>query len=220
MNSPPSTIDWTVTTRPETWDLQWIGATTDERVRLYTWLNQCHGNQVVQVTKPGEHRGAIADAVITDQRDAVLVIRTADCAPVLFVGKRSDGTDLLGLAHAGWKGLTNGVLTSTANALRNIGAETVEAWLGACIGPECYEFGTDALEPLKQQFGEKICAQTMWGTPALNMPAGVSAALAVANVIDRGLLPDWSCTACDAGRRYSHRARSETGRMALIASLR
>ena len=48
----------------------------------WTTLRQVHGNRVVVVTRPGEHRGEAADAAVTDVAGAVLCIRVADCAPV------------------------------------------------------------------------------------------------------------------------------------------
>jgi polyphenol oxidase len=218
--SPPSTIEWAVTTRPESWDTNWIDSRADDRVQQWTWLRQPHGNVVVTVTEPGEHRGASADGVVTNQPGATLVIRTADCAPVLLVGRTQHGETVLGLAHAGWRGLVDGVLSATASALRSLGAKSIDAWLGPCIGPECYEFGPAELANLASELDSSVCALTSWGTPALDMIAAVNRSLEVAMVNYQGLLPGWTCTACDAAQRYSHRARHEAQRMALIASIR
>jgi polyphenol oxidase len=220
VSSPPSTITWKVTARPETWDTNWIDSTNDSRVETFTWLRQCHGSTVVTVTQPGEHAGSVADGLVTAVAGAVLVIRTADCVPVLFAGQTNSGATLLGLAHAGWKGMVDGVLGTTAATLRSLGASSIEAWVGPCIGPECYEFGTSELASLSKKFDDSICARTSWGTPALNLLAATDRSLYAAGVTYQGVLPGWSCTACDGESRFSHRARQDVGRMALIASIR
>jgi polyphenol oxidase len=213
------TVGWQLVGRPLTWDLEWITSTTNPQVTRYTWLNQCHGNRVVVVTRPGEHRGAVADAAVTDAADAVLVIRTADCAPVLFQGQRADGATLVGVAHAGWQGLANGIVEATAAHLTELGAVSLSGWLGPCIGPECYEFGEDGLQDMQARFGPLVRSTTSWGTPALNISEAVADALRQVSVTYHGKLPQWSCTACDEQRWYSHRKRRDTGRMALLASL-
>ncbi len=210
---------WQLTERPESWDAEWIETTEDPRVQQYTWLRQCHGTAVVQATRPGEHAGAIADAAITDVSDAVLVVRTADCAPVLIEGQREDGSMLIGVAHAGWQGLLDGVIAATADQLRVQGATSLVGWLGPCIGPECYEFGQPGLDQLVARFGPTVSSMTRWSTPAFDVPNAVSSAFRKARVTDAGTLPGWSCTACDSQRWYSHRARCDTGRQALFASL-
>ena len=55
----------------------------------WTWLRQVHGAQVVVVRTPGEHAGVEADAAVTDTLGCPLVVRTADCAPVVLTGTRA-----------------------------------------------------------------------------------------------------------------------------------
>jgi polyphenol oxidase len=220
MKVVPSSIDWRVSARPETWDVASVLAEDNPAVVGSTWLHQTHGNDVVVVGVPGEHRGALADAAVTNCPGAVLAIRTADCAPVLLVGNDASAKPCcVGVAHAGWKGLVNDVLGRAAEELCRLGAASIDAWLGPCIGPECYEFGETDLQQLVGVLGDSICGRTSQGTPALDMIAGVAAALHKVGISNQGLLPGWTCTACDP-RRYSHRARVDLGRMALIASLK
>ncbi len=225
---PSARIRWRVTQRPETWDRETIARSLesnvgngapDPRPARFTWLDQVHGTVVVTVTSAGQDRGAIADAAVTGVARCVLVVRSADCAPVLLEGVTAQGEPVLGVAHAGWRGLREGVVASTVAAMRNVGATGVSAWLGPCIGPECYEFGTEPLNQMKMRFGESVESQTSWGTRALDMPAAVAMAVDNAGATYGGLLPGWTCTACDSERRFSHRARSEVGRMALIARI-
>lgn len=178
------------------------------RPGAWTWLRQVHGGRVVVVTEPGEHAGAEADAAVTLCADAPVAVHTADCAPVLFL---ADGA--VGVAHAGWRGLAAGVLEATVETMTALGAPPVEAVLGPCIRPRCYEFGADDLQQVAEAVGPEVRGLTAWGTPALDLPAGVAAACGRLGVpvTDLG-----TCTACSPVH-WSHRARGEAGRQALVA---
>lgn len=185
----------------------------------WTWLRQVHGSTVVVVTLPGEHAGAEADAAVTDHPDAVLAVLTADCAPVGF--RSAEG--IRGVAHAGWRGLAAGVVEATVDAMRGLGATTVEAVLGPCIHPECYEFGPSDLDEVASRLGAHVRATTSAGRPALDLPGAVRHAIAAAGAI---LSDDpCPCTACDleadgSPRFFSHRARGDEERQALVSFCR
>ncbi len=231
---PSARIRWRVTERPESWDRESIDRSPDRppnpspefpgradpRYSRFTWLNQVHGTAVVTVSSVGLHRGAAADAAVTTVPDAVLVVRSADCAPVLFEGVDSNGVAVLGVAHAGWRGLLDGVIEATVRAMQDLGGTSIGVWLGPCIGPECYEFGAQPLDELQRRFGDSVESVTAWGTKALDMPAAVQSAVVNAGAGWRGRLDGWSCTSCDHVRRFSHRARGDHGRLALIAQIR
>jgi polyphenol oxidase len=166
---------------------------------------------VVTVTRPGEHAGAPADAAITVQPGCVLAVRTADCAPVVLIGQ-----DAVGIVHAGWRGLLDGVVERAVTALRALDGGAIVGHLGPCIRAGCYEFDSGERDRFAARFGEAVLATTTWGTPALDLAAGVHAALTEAGVTE---VHDTSgCTACD-GRWYSHRARGEVERFATTAWL-
>jgi YfiH family protein len=161
---------------------------------------------VVTVTRPGDHAGAPADAAVTATPGCVLAVRTADCAPVVLLGR-----DAVGIVHAGWKGLVDGVVARAVEALEALGDPPVVAHLGPCIRAGCYEFDGPERELLADRFGDVVRATTTWGTPALDLAAGVHAALDRAGV---GEVHDTAgCTACDR-RWFSHRARGEVERFA------
>lgn len=161
------------------------------------------------VDQPGQHAGAPADAAVTATPGCSLAVRSADCAPVVLVGAVS-----VGLVHAGWRGLVAGVVARAVDAMRALGDAPQEAHLGPCIRPGCYEFGAANLDEVVGRLGPDVRATTTWGTPALDLPAAVRAALAdvgVERLVDRS-----GCTACDE-RWYSHRARGEVQRFATVA---
>jgi YfiH family protein len=175
----------------------------------WTWLRQVHGDRVVVVDEPGGGAGEEADAAVTAVPGVVLAVHTADCAPLALV---SDGA--LGLVHAGWRGLAAGVVARTVEAVTALGGPVTHAVLGPCIGPECYEFGEDDLDVVVSAVGPSARARTSGGAPALDLPAAVTASLARAGAPSPVRLG--GCTACEPGW-YSHRARSDAGRQALVA---
>jgi YfiH family protein len=111
------------------------------------WLQQVHGI-VVSTPKARVHE---ADAIVTNQPNEVLAIMTADCLPVLFANKA--GT-VVGAAHAGWRGLCNGVLENTVSEIKLLAksndAQDIIAWMGPAIGPTAFEVGEDVLQAFSQ----------------------------------------------------------------------
>ena len=114
------------------------------------------------------------DALVTDQADVVLMVRVADCVPVLLADPHAG---VIGAAHAGRQGLVAGVVGACVAQMRQLGAREITAWVGPHVCGRCYEVPVDlqeevaALEPSTR-------ATTSWGTPALDLGAGVGDQLA------------------------------------------
>lgn len=111
------------------------------------WLHQVHGCDVLDVSESGVSsevseavKGTVltADAAFTDQCNEVLCVVTADCLPVVITNH--DGTELA-VAHAGWKGLVNGVLEASLAKFSD--TSHFHVWLGPAIGPEKFEVGLE-----------------------------------------------------------------------------
>ena len=83
-----------------------------------------------------------ADAIVTNTPNLAISVLTADCLPVLFADKKNN---VIGVAHAGWKGALNGVLENTVHSMATIGADVrnIKAAIGPCISPNNYEVGQD-----------------------------------------------------------------------------
>ena len=103
------------------------------------WLNQVHGCQVIKANSGSCENAPDADAVWTDEPGQALAILTADCVPVLLWDMERT---VVGAAHAGWKGLQEGVLGSLVGAMP-VSAERLCAWVGPCISQTHYEVGKD-----------------------------------------------------------------------------
>ncbi|WP_413113770.1 peptidoglycan editing factor PgeF [Thaumasiovibrio sp. DFM-14] len=101
------------------------------------WLNQIHSNRAVDLQQV--NAVVDADASYTNRSSVVSVVMTADCLPVLFCSL--DGTEVAA-AHAGWRGLLDGVLENTVG-LFNAPPSRIMAWLGPAIGPSAFEVGSE-----------------------------------------------------------------------------
>lgn len=179
----------------------------------WTWLRQDHGTTVRVVVAPGDHAGTVGDAAITMTAGAALSVVTADCAPVVLW---SDDGRVVGVVHAGWRGLAAGVLVRTVDAMRGLVTDTgdlaISGALGPCIHPCCYEFGAE-LDSLVDQLGPDVASTTRAGMPSLDVPEAVSVSLAGVGVhIDR---EPSRCTGCTDGL-FSYRARRDAGRQATV----
>lgn len=111
------------------------------------WLNQVHGTQVLEIGAAGGAEPAAADsgdAQVTTAPGVALGVLVADCLPVLLADRAGS---IVGAAHAGWRGLSAGVLENTVAAMRarRPRAELI-AWLGPCIGASAFEVGQDVLD--------------------------------------------------------------------------
>jgi YfiH family protein len=184
-----------------------VGADPARLVGLF----QVHGVDVVRVEqpwRPGE--GPRADAMVTDRPDVALGIVTADCAPVLFA---TASGDVVGAAHAGWRGALAGVLEATVAAMGELGAapEGLLAVVGPCIGQDSYEVAAD----LRDAVLARDAADVRFFAPGrraerwqFDLAGYCAARLVAAGVAAQVLGAD---TLADEARFFSHRRRTLAG---------
>ena len=177
----------------------------------WTWLRQVHGADVVRVDGPGDAAGAQADAVVTTEAGCAIAVLTADCAPVALASAEG----VIGVAHAGWRGLAAGVIDATVQEMRALGATEIDALVGPCIHPECYAFGAGDLDQVASVLGDGVRGTTAAGGPALDLPRAVHTALAAAGVDPSAIADVGLCTACSM-QYFSWRARGELQRQAAV----
>jgi YfiH family protein len=104
------------------------------------WLEQVHGTAVVD--SESAVPSSRADGAVAHTRRHVCAVLTADCLPVLLAA-RAGG--VVGIAHAGWRGLAGGIVEATIARMGLPGADVL-AWLGPGISQAAYEVGTDVYE--------------------------------------------------------------------------
>ncbi|MDV2976401.1 MULTISPECIES: polyphenol oxidase family protein [Glutamicibacter] len=179
------------------------------------FMNQVHSADVhevqpVQRTSWLEPAAPTCDGLLDATGAQPLAVMVADCLPVLFVGRNSQsGQTLSAATHAGRRGLLDGILENTVEALRAHGADVMEAVIGPSICGRCYEVPEDMAQE-SEQLRPGIRTATRWGTPGLDLPASAEDEL-------RGLGVDVRqsgvCTLEDENY-YSYRRSSRSGRLA------
>jgi YfiH family protein len=109
------------------------------------FMNQVHGSTIAVIdeviTTPE------ADALVTNQKGIALVVMVADCLPILL-----DGQSVIGAAHVGRKGMTNGVIANTVSQMQKLGATQISATIGPGICADCYEVSADMFEEISKEF--------------------------------------------------------------------
>jgi polyphenol oxidase len=135
------------------------------------YLKQVHGTEVVTLAPKTSH-GTVADACITTEKKLACTIMVADCLPVLFTD--TEGR-FVAAAHAGWRGLVDGVLREnmlSINTLASVNtactAPKIIAWLGPCIGPKAFEVGDE----VKAAFVAKLDGASQFFAPKDNPESG------------------------------------------------
>jgi copper oxidase (laccase) domain-containing protein len=180
----------------------------------WRWANQVHGAIVLRAatTEPGRD----GDVLVGQPADRVSMF-AADCILLGLVSPEG----IVAAVHAGWQGLLSGVVEEAASAMRAAGASQIRGVRGPGIGPECYEFGPEDLDRLADRYGDGVRSETSWGTPALDLVTGVRTACARSGIVLEHELD--GCTACERNgngswRWFSHRARRDGGRHALVVA--
>jgi hypothetical protein len=171
------------------------------------WLNQVHGVTVIDAGQASCLPQA--DAIITTHHGAVCVVMTADCLPVLLCDEQ--GT-VVGAAHAGWRGLCDGVIESTVAAM-NVPPATLMAWLGPAIGPTAFEVGDEVRSAFVAKQAQAATAFVpgaggKWMADIYQLARLRLQALGIQRIYGGDL-----CTYRDPQRFFSYRRDGVTGRM-------
>ncbi|MCP2005939.1 UNVERIFIED_ORG: YfiH family protein [Buttiauxella agrestis ATCC 33320] len=172
------------------------------------WLEQVHGTDVLKLT--GEpYLSKRADASYSATAGTVCAVMTADCLPVLFCNKA--GTEVAA-AHAGWRGLCEGVIEETVACFKDA-PENIMAWLGPAIGPNAFEVGPEVREAF---MAKDIHADSAFRPSGEKYIADIYT-LARQRLSAVGINHVYGgdrCTYSEAGDFFSYRRDRTTGRMA------
>ncbi len=159
------------------------------------------------------------DGFVTATPDVALVIRVADCVPILFWDPENR---VIGACHAGWRGTIGGIAAKTVDAMEALGADrhTIRAAIGHAVGVCCYEVDDAFYETFLHSLGETICAQIFRKSEEYENPGRWHCDLRSCNRIlleEAGLAPEnidvsEHCTCCHHELFHSHRyAMKHTG---------
>ena len=186
-------------------------AFTEPATEGVVWrMHQVHGADVAVVDEvAAQGEPPAVDALVTALPGVVLLVRVADCVPVLLA---DPDAGVVGAAHAGRPGMVAGVVPRTVEAMRALGATRLRAWVGPHVCGGCYE--------VPEQMRAEVCtvvpqawAQTTWGTPALDIGAGVRAQLDDLGVDGVDVEVSDRCTLEDEDLYSYRRQGRESGRL-------
>jgi len=177
-------------------------------------LDQIHSD-IVHIIKDAPSDRPRGDALVTNVPGLLLVIKTADCLPLLLMDER---LRVVAAVHAGWRGTRSRIVQKTVGAMKTrFGTNPADiiAAPGPCIGPACYEVGEDVRSAfLSAEFPDDLFVPA--GRPAkyfLDLDAANALQLRSAGVPPGPPLRSSACTHCDPGLHSYRRDRDTSRRM-------
>ncbi len=179
------------------------------------WLEQVHGNGVVQITDVSL-QAVTADAAFTKEKNICLSVMTADCLPILLASKAGDE---IAAIHGGWRPLAANIISNTISKM-DTGASELCAWLGPCIGKKAFEVGQEVVDTFVSQsplFSLAFIKHTP-GKYFADLQQIAQIQLSQLGVESINVSPE--CTFSNTEKYYSYRKNTKTGRMASLICLR
>jgi YfiH family protein len=174
---------------------------------------QVHGARVLIANSDDFSPGQEADALLTDDHRAYVLVRVADCVPILLA---SDDGAVVGAVHAGWRGVIAGAVPAALDAMAKTWCRTSDriiAAIGPCIGFDAFEVGPEVIAAFIDKFGPA----TGWRERHVDLVAAVRQQLRSAGVPESNIDHGDRCTFRDRDEFFSHRRdRGLTGRMAAV----
>nr|WP_218855678.1 peptidoglycan editing factor PgeF [Nocardioides daedukensis] len=158
-----------------------LGAVVEACGVGFARMNQVHGDVVRVVDAAQPDPGAslpAADALVTTTAGVGLMVRVADCVPILLADASAG---VVSAVHAGRGGMSLDIASKTIEEMAARGATDIEAWIGPHVCGRCYEVPEEMRAQVSRSVPESF-STTSWGTPALDIGAGVSAQLERAGV--------------------------------------
>lgn len=177
---------------------------------------QTHGKEAILITHRDLERIFEADGLVTRESRLFLSVTVADCAPVYFVDPE---LKVVGLAHAGWRGMLRGVLESIVNSMRGLGSkpENICVGIGPSIGSCHFEVGFEVAEQFQSHLGRDVVARH-------DEKLFVDLKKSAVRLLGRaGISPDHVrtsdlCTHCEE-RYFSYRRDAAAGAQSMVAVL-
>jgi polyphenol oxidase len=181
-------------------------------------VHQVHGAEVASVSAGRDFDTSCkADAIVSEDSERVISVRTADCVPLLF--SSGDGT-IVAAVHAGWRGIVAGVIPAAIGRMVNRGCAqgSIVAAIGPCIGRNAFEVGDEVAEEFRRAFAESaVVGMSLEGKAVIDLRLTARLQLLAAGVAEENIDTTDRCTVTHREEFYSHRRdRGVTGRMAAI----
>jgi len=169
-------------------------------------MRQVHGNEVRAIDTPPSEP-PVCDGLVTAERSLALVVKTADCVPIIFWDERHN---VVAAVHAGWRGALAAVPSRALVCLEErfgSRADSVHVVMGPAIGRCCYEVGGDVVEAFGKRFphAEELFTSGPRGRQHLDLIQANVRPLVEAGVSADRIYETRMCTSCENDRLYSYR---------------
>lgn len=178
---------------------------------------QYHTSHVRYVTEENRHEGIEtdntdpSDGFVTDGKGVCVLVRTADCVPILFQGEKEDGSPVVGAVHAGWRGTVSGIVSNCIEKMKSLGAtgSSFKVAIGPCIGQCCFEVKEDFVDAVISAKGTGFAKrhiekrENSFFANLISMNAEI---LAECGIFENRTDTLRECTACKPYLYHSHRA--------------
>jgi YfiH family protein len=178
---------------------------------------QVHGDKIVVANEDyvnGEHAIQEADAIITDQKNVAIAVRTADCIPLFLYDPQNE---VIGIVHAGWKGTNRNISGKTVALIKKIWDSDPSKILAA-IGPSirqcCYEVGPEFKTTFPHDIKERN-HKLFLDLVGVNKRQLFQEGFELNNIIEEG-----GCTCCQAQWHSFRRDKEKSGRMISLMMLK
>lgn len=183
------------------------------------FINQIHSSEVVIVDEKNKlydmHNLPKADAIVTNLKNIAIAVFTADCAPVFLFDQKKM---VIAALHAGWRGAKSGIIKQTIGAMKNLGAENINAIIGPMIQQNSYEISQEYFDDflLEQESNKKFFkTKSEQGHYLFDLPAYVMEKLQEEKIseIENSAIDTYKNEeSFFSFRRSSHRQEKDCGR--------
>ncbi len=182
-----------------------ISALLKIQTKQAVYAEQIHGSKIKIVTE--KHRGMIikgVDGLITKAENLYLIIKTADCVPLFFYDPL---IEIVGIAHAGWRGSYTNIATKMINTLVNLGAspKNIKVHLGPHIKVECYEIDNLLAKKFIKKFNNQSIVSFTKGRKYLDLSGVNKLQLEREGILAKNISISPHCTFCEQSLYFSYR---------------
>jgi purine-nucleoside/S-methyl-5'-thioadenosine phosphorylase / adenosine deaminase len=184
---------------------------------------QVHSSDVIFTNKPRPKEAPYlkADAIITDQPNITLLMKFADCVPILLYDPVHHG---IGIVHAGWKGTVDKIINKVLLSMGvKFGSQPADifASIGPSIGPDHYPVGAEVVNKIKMAFGHVADSLLLIDNGAVKFNLWTANQLTLIQSGVNNIEICKICTACHLDDWFSHRGENgKTGRFGAVIGLK
>lgn len=171
---------------------------------------QIHSTRIQAVTEADCGRSDFScDGFVTNRSGVPLLIKTADCLPILLCDSTSG---IIGAVHSGWRGTAAGIAPQAVCAMERLGSERehISVLIGPCIHACCFTVGEDFISAVEQQLPRAVSEQTLFRDDSGNWHADLCRMtflmLLSAGIRQEKIRAAEDCTCCRPELFFSHRA--------------